>query len=65
MILSTLDNAGLTEHGSSINGSWLTPKGAWFLNAARAIPFDDIDEAGLPHNGDACTEQCWAKSRTA
>ncbi|MDX3324777.1 hypothetical protein PV405_08860 [Streptomyces sp. ME02-6979-3A] len=60
VVMSTLDTADLIEHGSSINGSWLTPKGAWFLNAARDVPFDDIDEAGLPHDGGACAEDCWA-----
>ena len=59
IVMSTLDTAGLIEHGSSINGSWLTPKGTWFLNAARAVPFDDLDEAGLPHDGASCTGQCW------
>ncbi|MFE9855581.1 hypothetical protein [Streptomyces sp. NPDC005780] len=62
IVMSTLDTAGLIEHGSTINGSWLTPKGAWFLNAARIVPFGDIDDAGLPHDGDTCTEECWAES---
>lgn len=62
IVLSTLDTAGLIEHGSSINGSWLTPKGAWFLGAARTVPFDDINDAGLPHDGGTCTERCWSES---
>ncbi|MFJ9985306.1 hypothetical protein ACIQUD_14960 [Streptomyces globisporus] len=60
IVMSTLDTAELTEHGSSINGSWLTAKGTWFLNAAQGVPFAEFDEAGLPHDGgDTCTDQCW------
>lgn len=60
IILSSLDRAGLIEHGSSLDGSWLTPKGAWCLAAMRGVDFDTIsDDGGYPHDGQACTDACW------
>ncbi|WP_121701525.1 hypothetical protein [Streptomyces sp. E5N298] len=59
IIMSLLDTAGLTEHGSTINGSWLTDKGAWCLQAMRTVTFEQMDGAGLPHNGGDCTSACW------
>ncbi|MFF3998549.1 hypothetical protein ACFYX8_35235 [Streptomyces cyaneofuscatus] len=60
IVMSTLDTAGLIEHGSNINGSWLTAKGTWFLDASKDVPFSRFDDAGLPHDsGETCTDQCW------
>lgn len=59
VVMSSLDTAELIEHGSSINGSWLTPKGVWFLNASRKVPFEQLDDAGLPHDGEPCEDRCW------
>ncbi|MFF8589963.1 hypothetical protein ACF061_00745 [Streptomyces sp. NPDC015220] len=57
--LSLLDTAELTEHGSTINGSWLTTKGVWCLQAMKAVPFEQMHDAGLPHDGEDCTSKCW------
>ncbi|MFI5992481.1 hypothetical protein ACIBAC_11590 [Streptomyces sp. NPDC051362] len=59
IIMSVIDVAELTEHGSSVNGAWLTPKGAWCLHAMQAASFGQMGEGGLPHNGRACTDDCW------
>lgn len=64
MVLGSLDEAGLLEHGSNISGSWLTPKGTWFLQALNALEnFAALDDVpGLPHDGDNCTDACWVAS---
>jgi hypothetical protein len=54
-----MDRAGLIEHGSSQSGAWLTEKGTWCLAAMRTAEFDDLDQQGYPHDGDACTDACW------
>ena len=59
IILGALDRAGLLEHGSSQHGAWLTPKGEWCLAAMRTTEFNDLDEAGYPHDGAACSDDCW------
>lgn len=59
IIMSVLDSAELTEHGSTINGSWLTEKGAWCLQAMKSVPFERMDGAALPHDGGDCTSACW------
>lgn len=59
IVLSVLDQAELIEHGSSINGSWLTTKGSWFLNAARTVEFNKLDDGRLPHDGGDCSDACW------
>ncbi|MFG3585106.1 hypothetical protein [Streptomyces sp. NPDC047990] len=59
IIMSVLDVAELTEHGTTINGAWLTPKGAWCLQAMRAVPFEQLSDSGLPHDGRACNDDCW------
>ncbi|MFK0222249.1 hypothetical protein ACIQWN_29165 [Streptomyces vinaceus] len=60
IILSSLDRAGLIEHGSSLDGAWLTAKGAWCLAAMRTMEFDEVSErGGYPHDGRECTDGCW------
>jgi hypothetical protein len=61
IVLSALENADLIEHGSSISGSWLTPKGKWCQAVMRGVEFEDIDgiSAGYPHDGGECTIACW------
>jgi hypothetical protein len=65
LVLGQLDGAGLIEHGSSIGGSWLTPKGEWCLAALRTIPdWSEIENSegagiGFPHSGDDCADACW------
>lgn len=64
LVLGALDHAGLIEHGSSIGGSWITPKGKWFLQAVElAGGVDELCDAtrdiGYPHAGGKCTDACW------
>jgi hypothetical protein len=60
IILSALDRAELMEHGSSLDGAWLTDKGAWCLAAMRTVEFAEISEqGGYPHGGGECTNACW------
>jgi hypothetical protein len=60
IVLSTLDHAGLIEHGSSLSGAWLTEKGAWCLSAMWDVMFDEVSEyGGYPHDGGDCTDECW------
>jgi hypothetical protein len=59
IVLGAMDRAGLIEHGSSQNGAWLTDKGTWCLAAMRTAEFDDLDQHGYPHDGEACTDACW------
>ena len=40
--LTTIDNARLIEHGSSIGGSWITDKGARFLKTLEDL--DKLEE---------------------
>lgn len=68
LVLGSLDHADLIEHGTSIDGSWITPKGEWFLKAVEAAGgagklFEATHNIGYPHNGANCTDQCW-KART-
>ncbi len=65
LVMSALDRVGLTEHGGSVWGSWLTPKG----RAARRLLSlgtpgqmdEQLDEFGYPHGGDQCPGMaCWA-----
>lgn len=73
IVLSTLDHAKLIEHGSSILGSWLTPRGKWWMYAVETVGGIEglsrrFDEPGIgyPHTGEAadagqeCTDACWA-----
>lgn len=71
LVLSMLDHAGLTEHGSSVLGSWLTPRGKWWLWAVEQVgginslhAGFDRPGVGYPHIGPwddtECTEACWA-----
>ena len=63
IVLSCLDSAGLIEHGTSIGGSWITPKGAFFLDVLREIGdnWDRLRELGMPHDGGDCTDACWTR----
>lgn len=53
-----LDRAGLIEHGTSVGGSWLSGKGAHYLPLMRRHGWDDVGEAGFPHDGDECPAAC-------
>lgn len=64
MVLSALTNAGLIEHGGSIGGSWITPKGQWYRQALAGVTdwlaLDvAVDDAGFPHDAQGCTDACW------
>lgn len=56
VVLYVLDGAGLTEHGSSIAGAWLTAKGRHYLPLMRRHEYDDLDEVGFPHDGEDCED---------
>lgn len=59
LVLSVLDHADLIEHGSIIDASWLTKKGEWHWQALTRCEYDDIEgQAGLPHDGEPCTDAC-------
>jgi hypothetical protein len=65
LILGLLDNANLIEHGSTIDGAWLTRKGEWYWQALTRFDYDDIqgdtktaEGVGLPHDGKACMDAC-------
>jgi hypothetical protein len=65
LVLGALDSADLIEHGSSINGSWLTSKGRWFLRMAVAAGdspaalIDKLSGVGFPQHDGTCTDSCW------
>ena len=71
IVLATLDHAGLTEHGGSVWGSWLTERGKWVLWAVEQAGGVDglgakLDVVGFPHEWDhktkamqPCTDDCW------
>lgn len=71
IVLASLDHAGLTEHGGSVWGSWLTHRGRWLLWAVDQVGGPDglgqkLDEVGFPHEYDPetkamqpCTDDCW------
>ncbi|MFF7881032.1 hypothetical protein ACH40F_07860 [Streptomyces sp. NPDC020794] len=71
IVLAALDQAGLTEHGGSLWGSWLTDRGKWVLWAVEQVGGVDglgakLDVVGFPHEYDAktkamqpCTDGCW------
>lgn len=65
IILGAMERAELIEHGSSLHGAWLTPKGEWCLAAMQTAEFDDLDQQGYPHDGNACTDTCWHTPATA
>lgn len=44
-ILNVLDNADVTEHGSSIGNSYLTIYGKKLLECLNALTVDEIDDA--------------------
>lgn len=51
MLLNLPDSAGLTEHGGSVYGSWLTDKGERFLAVMRKVRYDDLSAVGYPEPG--------------
>lgn len=65
LVLSQLTDAELIQHGVDISGSWLTPKGEWYLAALRTITdWTDLDKGdrssiGFPHDEADCTDACW------
>lgn len=63
LVLSVLDHVGLTEHGGSIGGSWLTDKGRAVQQLLSLGTADSVDEmldgAGYPHDGEPCPGHCW------
>lgn len=64
IILSLLESAELTDHGSSLWGMHLTPKGRWVLWAVDRLggidALDNLDQAGYPHGlNEQCTDACW------
>lgn len=63
IVLSSLDSAGLIEHGTSIGGSWITAKGVFLLGVLRQLgdDWDRLHDVGLPHDGGDCTDACWAR----
>lgn len=63
IVLSAMESAGLIEHGTSISGSWITPKGQFFLDVLQEIgdDWDCLRELGLPHYGGDCTDACWTR----
>lgn len=65
IVMGALDEAGLTEHGTSFNGSWLTPKGEYALGLLDKLATHNLDDLwedlvlGLPHDGGECGPTCW------
>jgi hypothetical protein len=65
IVLCVLDRAGLIEHGGAIGGAWLTRKGAHYLTLLQRHEYDDVEQAGMPHDGAPCERvRCahWAAS---
>lgn len=72
IVLSTIERAGLTGHGTCITSSWLEPLGKWVLWAVEQVGGIDalhrkLEDAGYPHEWDKetqdmqpCTDACWA-----
>ena len=76
LVLYSMDNAGLLEHGGSVGGSWITPKGAWVHWALDQVVErwgeEEADEVigivGRPHYGSdvppdqqgECGPDCWS-----
>jgi hypothetical protein len=59
LVLYVLDSAGLIDHGTSIDGSWITKKGSHYLALMQRHGFDDFDqEYGYPHEGNDCPPSC-------
>lgn len=66
IVLSALTRADLIEHGGSIGGSWLTPKGKWCQRALAGVTDWEVfcraidEDAGFPDQcQDGCTDACW------
>lgn len=71
IVLASLDHAGLTEHGGTVWGSWLTDRGKWVLWAVDAVGgveglSNKLDVVGFPHEYDPktkamqpCSGTCW------
>ncbi|MFJ4988802.1 hypothetical protein ACIP9H_34000 [Streptomyces sp. NPDC088732] len=66
LVLTMLENVGLIDHGFTLNGSWLTDKGRWYLQALQQI--DDwsvIDADGIGSPEHECTDACWTAAVSA
>jgi len=66
VVLSLLESAGLTEHGSSLWGMHLTAKDRWVLWAVDYLGGIDAigdlcgEGIGYPHDlNEECTAACW------
>ncbi len=63
IVLSVLDDAGLIEHGTVIDGSWITAKGRavrHLLSLGDAETLSSVS-TGYPHDGEPCPDPgCWA-----
>lgn len=57
-LLYWLDGTDLIDHGTMITGSWLTEKGKHYLPLMRRHDWDQVAEAGFPHDGDECPVTC-------
>ena len=72
IVMSALDRAGLADHGSSLWAAWPTPIGKWFLWAVDQFGLEGLadrlsspNDVGYPqHDGQKCTEACWAIPRS-
>lgn len=61
IMLGSIDNAGLIEHGGTIAGSWITGKGQWVLDTLNRVngPIDEaLDHVGFPHDRGKCPLDC-------
>lgn len=45
LLMHVIDNADLIDHGTSINGSWITPKGERLLQVMEGKPLEWLDDA--------------------
>lgn len=52
LMAGLLDALGLSEHGIAIRHPWLTERGKVLLDALRAVPVEEIEEAvGTAYDG--------------
>jgi hypothetical protein len=70
LVLIMLENAGLIEHGATVEGAWLTGKGRTSLEMMRHQEWEsdddfNIGEIGYPHDSDDCTAECWTPDAPA
>jgi hypothetical protein len=70
VVLSVLESAELTEHGTSLWGMLLTSRGKWVLWAAARLEAAGVDWAAGPSEQTGypdhdCTEECWKIPKAA